>query len=94
MPDQQTLRLLPVLRGARVILRGRRELDIEDRLRYPIDPGDEDNYGLSWRRDWDGRRYHTRGPADGHGPAEPGNYRWAAGHAGQCIGNAGCAPAR
>jgi hypothetical protein len=38
MPDRLTLRPLPVLRGERVILRERREPDIDDRLRYPIDP--------------------------------------------------------
>jgi hypothetical protein len=45
MPDRLTLRSLPVLPGERVILRERRESDIDDRLRYPIDPGEEDNYG-------------------------------------------------
>jgi ribosomal-protein-alanine N-acetyltransferase len=90
MPDRLTLRPLPVLRGERVILRERRDSDIDDRLRYPIDPGEEDNYGSSWRRDWDGRRYHTREHlAAGHGPAEPGNYRWVVEHEGHCIGSAG-----
>jgi hypothetical protein len=47
---------VPTLRGERVILRAYRESDIEDRLRHPIE---EDGYGSSWRREWDGRRYHT-----------------------------------
>ena len=90
MPDRLTLRPLPVLRGERVILRERRDSDIDDRLRYPIDPGEEDNYGSSWRREWDGRRYRTREHlAAGQGPAEPGNYRWAVEHEGHCIGSAG-----
>jgi len=90
MPDRLTLGPLPVLRGERVILRERRESDIDDRLRYPIDPGEEDNYGSSWRRDWDGRRYHTREHmAADPGPAQPGNYRWAVEHEGHCIGGAG-----
>jgi hypothetical protein len=90
MPGRLTLRSLPVLRGERVILRERRESDIDDRLRYPIDPGEEDNYGSSWRRDWDGRRYHTRDHlAADHGPAEPGNCRWAVEHEGHRIGSAG-----
>ncbi len=29
---------LPTLQGERVIVRGRRDSDIDDRLRYPIDP--------------------------------------------------------
>src|SRR6266496_1696477 len=53
LPGRLTLRSLPVLRGERVILRERRESDIDDRLRYPIDPGEENNYGSPWRRDWD-----------------------------------------
>jgi hypothetical protein len=42
MLDRLTLGPLPVLRGERLILRERRESDIDDRLRYPIDPGEED----------------------------------------------------
>jgi hypothetical protein len=38
MPDRLTLRSLLVLPGERVILRERWESDIDDRLRYPIDP--------------------------------------------------------
>ena len=33
---------------------------MDDRLRHPIDPEEEDGYGSSWRREWDGRLYHTR----------------------------------
>ena len=40
--------------------------------------------GLGWPR------YHAREHlAAGHGPAEPGNYRWAVEHEGHCIGSAG-----
>ena len=60
MLDRLTLPALPALRGERVILRGFRESDTDDRLRHPIDPEEEDGYGSSWRRVWDGRRYHTR----------------------------------
>jgi hypothetical protein len=44
-----------------------------------IDPGEEDSYGSSWRRNWDGRRYHARehlpamgqpSPATTDGPAQ------------------------
>ena len=55
-----TLPPLPTLYGERVILRGPRDSDVDDRLRHPIDPEEEDGYGSSWRREWDGRRYHTR----------------------------------
>ena len=40
-------------------MRGHREPDVDDRLRHPIDPEEEDGYGSSWRRERDGRRYHT-----------------------------------
>ena len=60
MLDSLTLLPLPTLHGQRVILRGPRDSDVDDRLRYPIDPEEEDCYGSSWRREWDGRRYHTR----------------------------------
>ena len=56
MPDPLPFAPLPVLRGERVLLRGRRDSDIEDRLRHPIDPEEEDGYGSTWRREWDGRR--------------------------------------
>jgi RimJ/RimL family protein N-acetyltransferase len=80
----------PVLPGDRVLLREARESDIDDRLRHPIDPVEEDGYGSSWRREWDGRRYHTRehliaGRAQ---PPQPGTYEWAVEHAGHCIGSA------
>jgi RimJ/RimL family protein N-acetyltransferase len=90
MPDPLPLLPLPVLRGERVVLREHRESDIDDRLAHPIDPEEEDGYGSSWRRQWDGRRYHTRedllGPP---APAQPGGYTWAVEHEGQCIGSAG-----
>jgi hypothetical protein len=44
----------------RVILRDSIDSDVDDRLRRTIDPGEEDGYGSSWRREWDGERYHTR----------------------------------
>src|SRR2546430_10390641 len=59
MPDPLPFAPLPVLRGERVLLRGPRDSDIEDRLRHPIDPEEEDGYGSAWRREWDGRRYHN-----------------------------------
>ena len=40
-------------------MRRHREPDVDDRLRHPIDPEEEDGYGSSWRRERDGRRYHT-----------------------------------
>jgi [ribosomal protein S5]-alanine N-acetyltransferase len=90
MPGRLTLGPLPVSRGERVILRERRDSDIEDRLRDPTAPGEDDHYGSSWRREWDGRRYHPREHlAAGHGPAEPGSHRWAVEHEGHCIGSAG-----
>jgi hypothetical protein len=51
------------LAGGRVILRDSidsDDSDVDDRLRRTIDPGEEDGYGSSWRREWDGERYHTR----------------------------------
>lgn len=90
MPDRLTLVPLTPLQGKRVLLRGRRESDIDDRLSHPIDPGEEDAYGSSWRREWDGRRYHTREHlAAGQRPDEPGCYTWAVEHEGHCIGSAG-----
>jgi [ribosomal protein S5]-alanine N-acetyltransferase len=90
MPDRLVLLPLPTLRGGRVILRERRESDIDDRLVHPIDPEEEDGYGSSWRRDWDGRRHHTREYlAAGDGPAAPGCYAWAVEHEARCIGSAG-----
>jgi len=76
--------------GERVILRGHRESDVDDRLRHPIDPGEEDGYGSSWRREWDGRRYHTREHLTaGREPPDPSCYTWAVEHDGHCIGSAG-----
>jgi [ribosomal protein S5]-alanine N-acetyltransferase len=90
MPDRLALLPLPALRGESVLLRGRRESDIDDRVREPIDPEEEDAYGSSWRRDWDGRRYHTRDSvAAGFLTAEPDAYTWAVEHDGRCIGGAG-----
>jgi [ribosomal protein S5]-alanine N-acetyltransferase len=90
MPDPLRLLPLPALRGDRVVLRERRESDIDDRLAYPIDPAEEDSYGSSWRRHWDGRRYHTRRDLlDRLAPDAPGTYTWAVEHDGRCIGSAG-----
>jgi len=96
MPDRLTLPALPALRSERVILRGPRESDIDDRLRYPIDPEEEDAYGSHWRREWDGRRQHTREYlADGAraaaelAAADPASYTWAVEHDGRCVGSAG-----
>ncbi len=90
MPDRLVLLPLPVLRGGRVVLRERRDSDIDDRLAQPIDPEEEDGYGSSWRREWDGRRYHTREYlAAGDGPAGPGCYAWAVEYQAHCIGSAG-----
>jgi [ribosomal protein S5]-alanine N-acetyltransferase len=90
MPDRLALLPLPTLRGERVILRERRDSDIDDRLRQPIDPEEEDGYGSSWRREWDGRRYHTREHlAARQGSDAPGVYSWAVEHEGHCIGSAG-----
>ena len=89
MPDPLPFAPLPVLRGERVLLRGPRDSDIEDRLRHPIDPEEEDGYGSAWRREWDGRRYHTREHLAAARRPEPGEYRWAVEHDGCCIGSAG-----
>jgi len=90
MPDRLSLPALPTLRGERVILRASRDSDVDDRLRHPIDPEEEDGYGSSWRRGWDGRRYHTREYLTApRPPAGPGEYSWAIEHAGGCIGSAG-----
>lgn len=90
MLDRLTLPALPVLRGKRVILRGSRESDIDDRLRHPIDPEEEDGYGSSWRREWDGRRYHTREHLTAaRQPAGSSAYTWAVEYDGHCIGGAG-----
>jgi [ribosomal protein S5]-alanine N-acetyltransferase len=90
MPDRVALLPLPMLRGESVLLRGRRESDIEDRLRQPIDPEEYDAYGSSWRREWDGRRYHARDEVVSRFLAdEPDAYAWAIEYEGRCIGGAG-----
>jgi [ribosomal protein S5]-alanine N-acetyltransferase len=90
MLDRLALPPLPTLRGERVILRAPRESDVDDRLRHPIDPAEEDGYGSSWRREWDGRRYHSREYLTARrGPPDPGVYTWAVEHDGECIGSAG-----
>ena len=43
---------LPVLPGGRVIRRDCIESDVDDRLRHPIDPGEEDGYGSPAVRSW------------------------------------------
>jgi [ribosomal protein S5]-alanine N-acetyltransferase len=89
MPDRLALPELPTLRGPQVLLRAFRDSDVDDRLRYPIDPEEEDGYGSSWRREWDGRREHTReGLTANREPAPAGEYSWSVEHAGGCIGNA------
>jgi RimJ/RimL family protein N-acetyltransferase len=90
MPDRLKLLPLPTLRGPEVILRERRDSDNDDRLREPIDPEEEDAYGSSWRREWDGRRYHSREHvAAGYLADEPNAYTWAVEHEGRCIGGTG-----
>ena len=90
MPERLPLLDRPRLRGERVLLREPRESDVDDRLRYPIDPDEEDNYGSAWRREWDGRRYHTREylAAGASQPDAPGTYSWAVEHRGHSIGGA------
>jgi hypothetical protein len=69
---------------------GPRESDVDDRLRHPIDPEEEDGYGSSWRREWDGRHYHTREHLTAsRRPPETGTYTWAVEYGGLCIGSAG-----
>jgi [ribosomal protein S5]-alanine N-acetyltransferase len=90
MPDRLALPPIPALRGESVLLRGRRESDIDDRVREPIDPEEEDAYGSSWRREWDGRRYHVRDHVAARFLAsEPDAYTWAVEYEGHCIGGAG-----
>jgi [ribosomal protein S5]-alanine N-acetyltransferase len=89
MLDPLTLPPLPTLRSERVILREPRDSDVDDRLRHPIDPEEEDNYGSSWRREWDGRRYHTREHLTAaRCPPDPGTYSWGVEYDGHCIGSA------
>jgi RimJ/RimL family protein N-acetyltransferase len=90
MLDRLTLPPLPTLLGEHVTLRGPRESDVDDRLRHPIDPEEEDAYGSAWRREWDGRSYHTREHLTAtRCPPEPGAYPWAVERDGHCIGSAG-----
>jgi [ribosomal protein S5]-alanine N-acetyltransferase len=90
MPERLAMPPLPTLHGESVLLRGRRESDIDDRVREPIDPEEEDAYGSSWRREWDGRRYHGRDDVAAHFLAnEPDAYTWAVEYEGRCIGGAG-----
>lgn len=91
MLDRLRLPALPVLRGDRVLLREPRGSDIDDRLRHPIDPAEEDGYGSSWRREWDGSRYHTREHlvAARARPLLQGAYAWSVEYDGHCIGSAG-----
>jgi RimJ/RimL family protein N-acetyltransferase len=90
MLDRLSLPPLPTLHGESVLLRDSVESDIDDRLRHPIDPEEEDGYGSAWRREWDGRRYHAREQlaAREHQP-EPGTYTWAVEYDGHCIGSTG-----
>ena len=90
MPDRLTLPELPMLRGERVLLRAGSDADVDDRLCHPIDPEEEDGYGSSWRREWDGGRWHTREHLTATRPAaEPGTYAWAVEYQGHCVGSAG-----
>jgi ribosomal-protein-alanine N-acetyltransferase len=90
MLDRLALPALPVLRGERVVLRDSAASDVDDRLRHPIDPEEEDGYGSSWRREWNGERYHTREHLLAiRTPREPGAYEWAVEHDGHCVGHAG-----
>jgi RimJ/RimL family protein N-acetyltransferase len=90
MLERLALPALPTLPGKRIVLRPRRPSDTDDRLAHPIDPEEEDGYGSTWRRHWDGRRYHTREQltAGAEEAPEPGNYSWAVEYAGHCIGHA------
>jgi RimJ/RimL family protein N-acetyltransferase len=88
--DRLGLPTLPTLMGERVVLRAPRDSDVDDRLGHPIDPDEEDGYGSSWRREWDGHHYHTREHLTADcGQPSPGTYTWAVEHDGHCIGSAG-----
>lgn len=79
----------PTLRGDRVILRAPSESDIDDRLRYPIDPDEEDAYGSGWRRAWDGTLAHNREHLTQlRSHQRPGEIEWSVEYAGECIGSA------
>ena len=89
MLDSLALPPLPTLHGERVILRGPRDSDVDDRLRHPIDPEEEDGYGSAWRREWDGRRYHTREYLTaGNSSPDPRTYSWKVEYDGHCVGSA------
>jgi [ribosomal protein S5]-alanine N-acetyltransferase len=90
MPERLALPPIPSLRGQSVLLRPRRESDIDDRMQEPIDPEEEDAYGSTWRREWDGRRFHARDEvAERFLADEPAAYAWAVEHQGHCIGGTG-----
>ena len=89
MLDSLTLPPLPTLTGERVILRGPRDSDVDDRLRHPIDPEEEDGYGSAWRREWDGRLYHTTEYLTARSSTQdPRAYSWKVEYDGHCIGSA------
>ncbi len=90
MPDRLVLLDLPTLRGEHVVLRGRRESDVDDRTAAPIDPEEEDAYGSTWRREWTGELFHSREVVAARFlAAEPDAYTWAVEHEGRCIGGTG-----
>jgi hypothetical protein len=90
MLDRLTLPPRPALQGERVLLRGRRESDLDDRLRHPIDPKEEDGYGAACRREWDGRRYHTwEQLTAAREPLNRSAYCWAVEYDHHCIGSGG-----
>src|ERR1700722_8310843 len=90
MLDSLTLPPLPTLHGERVSLRGPRDSDVDDRLRHPIDPEEEDGYGSAWRREWDGRPYHTREYLTAaSSPPDPRAYNWVVEYDGHSIGGTG-----
>lgn len=81
----------PLLRGERVLLRPPQQSDIDDRLRYPIDPIEEDLYGGGWRRKWKGQRFHTREhlAAQMDLPIPPGHVSWCVEHQSRAVGACG-----
>jgi ribosomal-protein-alanine N-acetyltransferase len=90
MLDRLALPALPVLRGGRAVLRDFVASDVDDRLRHPIDPEEEDGYGSSWRRERDGERDHAREHLlANRTPSQPGAYERAVEHGGYCVGHAG-----
>jgi [ribosomal protein S5]-alanine N-acetyltransferase len=80
---------VPTLRGERLVLRAPKPSDIDDRLRHPIDPEEEDGYGGSWRRAWAGERFHSRERLAAPRARRPDELAWGIEHRGGCIG--GCA---